>query len=136
MLSEVERPQDYGIAEVQEGRLVSVEEKPRQPKSNLAVIGAYLFTKPIFESIATLQPSSRGEYEITDAIQSLINRGFLNPLADLSAVRWVHPAGSCPFLISVIIAFFLMHFYPRERRSEEHTSELQSPGQSRMPSSA
>jgi len=76
MLSEVERPQDYGIAEVQEGRLVSVEEKPRQPKSNLAVIGAYLFTKPIFESIATLQPSSRGEYEITDAIQSLIDRGF------------------------------------------------------------
>lgn len=76
MLSEVERPQDYGIAEVQEGRLISVEEKPRQPKSNLAVIGAYLFTKPIFESIATLQPSARGEYEITDAIQSLIDRGF------------------------------------------------------------
>lgn len=76
MLSEVERPQDYGIAEVQGGRLVSVEEKPRQPKSNLAVIGAYLFTKPIFESIATLQPSARGEYEITDAIQSLIDRGF------------------------------------------------------------
>ncbi|MED4581355.1 glucose-1-phosphate thymidylyltransferase [Brevibacillus choshinensis] len=76
MLSEVERPQDYGIAEVQEGRLVSVEEKPREPKSNLAVIGAYLFTKPIFESIATLQPSARGELEITDAIQSLIDRGF------------------------------------------------------------
>ncbi|MGN7468996.1 glucose-1-phosphate thymidylyltransferase [Brevibacillus sp. SAFN-007a] len=76
MLSEVERPQDYGIAEVQEGRLVSVQEKPRQPKSNLAVIGAYLFTPPIFESIATLQPSARGEYEITDAIQSMIDRGF------------------------------------------------------------
>lgn len=76
MLSEVERPQDYGIAEIQEERLVSVEEKPRQPKSNLAVIGAYLFTKPIFESIATLQPSARGEYEITDAIQSMIDRGY------------------------------------------------------------
>ncbi|QRG69960.1 glucose-1-phosphate thymidylyltransferase [Brevibacillus choshinensis] len=76
MLSEVDRPQDYGIAEVQDGRLVSVEEKPPLPKSNLAVIGAYLFTKPIFESIATLQPSARGEYEITDAIQSMIHRGF------------------------------------------------------------
>ncbi|MFG0213008.1 glucose-1-phosphate thymidylyltransferase [Brevibacillus porteri] len=76
MLSKVERPQDYGIAEVQKGRLISVEEKPRQPKSNLAVIGAYLFTPPIFESIATLQPSPRGELEITDAIQSMINRGF------------------------------------------------------------
>lgn len=76
MLSEVERPQDYGIAEVKDGRLISVEEKPQQPKSNLAVIGAYLFTQPIFESIATLQPSARGEYEISDAIQSLIQRGF------------------------------------------------------------
>ncbi|RNB84760.1 glucose-1-phosphate thymidylyltransferase [Brevibacillus panacihumi] len=76
MVSEVERPQDYGIAEVKDGRLIGVEEKPKQPKSNLAVIGAYLFTKPIFESIASLQPSARGEYEITDAIQSMIDRGY------------------------------------------------------------
>jgi glucose-1-phosphate thymidylyltransferase len=76
MLSEVERPQDYGIAEVKDGRLIGVEEKPKQPKSNLAVIGAYLFTKPIFESIAILKPSARGEYEITDAIQSMIDRGY------------------------------------------------------------
>lgn len=76
MLSKVDRPQDYGIAEVKEGRLVGVEEKPEKPKSNLAVIGAYLFTNPIFESIAQLQPSARGEYEITDAIQSMIDRGY------------------------------------------------------------
>lgn len=76
LLSKVERPQDYGIAEVQKGRLVSVEEKPLHPKSDLAVIGAYLFTSPIFESIATLQPSPRGELEITDAIQSMIDRGY------------------------------------------------------------
>ena len=76
MLSEVERPQDYGIAEVKDGRLIGVEEKPKQPKSNLAVIGAYLFTKPIFASIATLKPSARGEYEITDAIQSMIDQGY------------------------------------------------------------
>jgi glucose-1-phosphate thymidylyltransferase len=75
MLSEVERPQDYGIAQVKEGRLISVQEKPMQPKSNLAVIGAYLFTSPIFAAIATLRPSARGEYEISDAIQTMINHG-------------------------------------------------------------
>ncbi|GAA4708702.1 glucose-1-phosphate thymidylyltransferase [Brevibacillus fulvus] len=75
MLSEVERPQDYGIAEVKRGRIVSVEEKPRHPKSNLAIIGAYLFTPLILEAIEQLQPSARGEYEITDAIQALIHRG-------------------------------------------------------------
>jgi glucose-1-phosphate thymidylyltransferase len=76
MLSEVERPQDYGIAQVAGGRIVSVEEKPKQPKSNLAVIGAYLFTSPLFDSIAMLRPSARAEYEITDAIQSMIERGY------------------------------------------------------------
>lgn len=76
MLSEVERPQDYGIAEVKKGRIVSVEEKPKRPKSNLAVIGAYLFTPPIFDCISNLAPSARGEYEITDAIQAMIDRDF------------------------------------------------------------
>lgn len=76
LLSEVDRPQDYGIAEIKDGRLVGVEEKPKHPKSNLAVVGAYLLTKPIFASIATLKPSARGEYEITDAIQSMIDRGY------------------------------------------------------------
>lgn len=76
MLSEVERPQEYGIAEVRKGRIHSVEEKPKKPKSNLAVIGAYLFTCPIFDSIANLRPSPRGEYEITDAIQSLIEQEY------------------------------------------------------------
>jgi glucose-1-phosphate thymidylyltransferase len=76
MLSEVERPQDYGIAEIKEGRLISVEEKPKHPKSNLAVIGAYLFTTPILAAIATLRPSARGEYEISDAIQRMIECGY------------------------------------------------------------
>ncbi len=76
LLREVDRPQDYGIAEVRDGRIVSIEEKPKQPKSNLAIIGAYLLTHVIFESIAALTPSARGEYEITDAIQGLIDRGY------------------------------------------------------------
>ncbi|HZG18080.1 MAG TPA: glucose-1-phosphate thymidylyltransferase [Candidatus Bathyarchaeia archaeon] len=75
LLSEVERPQDYGIAEVKDGHIISIEEKPTQPKSNLAVIGAYVFTSSIFDVIETLQPSARGEYEITHAIQALIDQG-------------------------------------------------------------
>ncbi|MGO0061065.1 glucose-1-phosphate thymidylyltransferase [Brevibacillus fluminis] len=72
LLRQVDRPQDYGIAELKDGQIVSITEKPKQPKSNLAVIGAYLFTPDIFTIIDTLQPSARGEYEITDAIQGLL----------------------------------------------------------------
>ncbi len=75
LLREVDRPQDYGIAEVKDGRIISIEEKPKKPKSNLAVIGAYLFTSAIFESIEILKPSARGEYEITDAIRVFFERG-------------------------------------------------------------
>ncbi|MBD3922241.1 NTP transferase domain-containing protein [Paenibacillus sp. PR3] len=71
LLAEVEVAQDYGIAEIQDGRIVGIEEKPINPKSNLAVLGAYAFTKDIFDAIDKIQPSKRGEYEITDAIQQL-----------------------------------------------------------------
>ncbi|NGQ97307.1 glucose-1-phosphate thymidylyltransferase [Brevibacillus sp. SYP-B805] len=76
LLGEVDRPQDYGIAEICDGRIVSLEEKPVAPKSRLAVIGAYVFTPAIFEVIHTLKPSGRGEYEITHAIQGLVDKGY------------------------------------------------------------
>lgn len=75
LLRQVERPQDFGIAELKDGRIASITEKPKQPKSNLAVIGAYLFTAEIFNVIESLQPSARNEYEITDAIQALLLQG-------------------------------------------------------------
>ncbi|AUM64874.1 glucose-1-phosphate thymidylyltransferase [Brevibacillus laterosporus] len=75
LLSEVEKPQDFGIAEVQGEQIQSIVEKPQFPKSNLAVIGAYFFTPAIFQVIAGLQPSKRGEYEITDAIAALLQQG-------------------------------------------------------------
>ncbi len=66
----------FGVAELNSNNQVKhVEEKPKKPKSNLALTGAYLFTPEIFEIISQLRPSGRGEYEITDAIQRLIETG-------------------------------------------------------------
>jgi glucose-1-phosphate thymidylyltransferase len=74
LLARVEAAQDYGIAEILDERIVGIEEKPVNPKSNLAVLGAYAFTKDIFVAIDEILPSKRGEYEITDAIQRLIDQ--------------------------------------------------------------
>ena len=76
LLTPVPNPSDFGVAELSEQRVVRLEEKPADPKSNLALVGVYLFDRRIHESIAQLQPSRRGEYEITDAIQGLIDRGL------------------------------------------------------------
>jgi glucose-1-phosphate thymidylyltransferase len=67
----VERPQGYGVVEVDGDRIVSLEEKPAHPRSNLALIGVYLFTEAIHPIVANLSPSRRGELEITDAIWRL-----------------------------------------------------------------
>ena len=64
-------PQSYGVVEMSDGKIVSIEEKPAHPRSNLALIGVYLFTPMIHPIIAGLTPSARGELEITDAIWRL-----------------------------------------------------------------
>ena len=74
-LHEVEDPRAYGVAELEGDRVVRVVEKPKEPRSNWALAGAYIFDPLVFEVIDRLQPSWRGEYEITDAIQGLIERG-------------------------------------------------------------
>ncbi|MEK5059187.1 MULTISPECIES: sugar phosphate nucleotidyltransferase [unclassified Paenibacillus] len=76
LLAEVENPQDYGIAEVVGEKIVMLEEKPKNPKSNLAVLGAYVFSPSIFKASEMVKPSARGEYEITDAIQWLIQNDY------------------------------------------------------------
>lgn len=74
-LKEVDDPQRFGVAEVVGERIVSIEEKPANPKSNFCVAGIYMYDEAVFEMISTLKPSGRGELEITDVNNGYIARG-------------------------------------------------------------
>mgnify|MGYP006272487705 CR=1 FL=1 len=74
-LRKVEKPELYGIVMLENDRVVRLLEKPKDPPTDLAAIGIYIFTPEIHEVIENLQPSARGELEITDSIQGLIDRG-------------------------------------------------------------
>ena len=77
LLKEVPDPQRFGVPELKGNKIAKIEEKPKNPKSNYAVIGIYFYDQTVFDFIKTLKPSNRGEMEITDVNNCYIEKGLM-----------------------------------------------------------
>lgn len=77
LIKEVSEPQRFGVVEIKHGKIVSIEEKPKKPKSNYVVTGIYFYDSEVFQIIRKLKPSARGELEITDVNRSYLEKGNL-----------------------------------------------------------
>ncbi|MEF8884336.1 MAG: glucose-1-phosphate thymidylyltransferase [Haloarculaceae archaeon] len=92
LLREVDNPEQFGVATLDEsGDVVRVVEKPAQPETNLVLTGIFLFSPAVFDAIERVEVSERGEFEITDAFQALIDDG--RPIASYRAVGWWKDTG-------------------------------------------
>jgi glucose-1-phosphate thymidylyltransferase len=77
LLQRVPDPHRFGVAEIRDGKVLGIEEKPAQPKSDYAITGIYFYDAKVFDIIRTLKPSARGELEITDVNNAYIAQGLL-----------------------------------------------------------
>jgi glucose-1-phosphate thymidylyltransferase len=78
LLKEVSDAERFGVAEISGDKIIGIEEKPKQPKSNYAVTGIYMYDESVFEKVRTLVPSTRGELEITDVNNAYIREGTMS----------------------------------------------------------
>jgi len=97
LLSQVENPKAYGVAEMDADRVLRIVEKPTQPKSNWAVIGIYFYDSKVFEIVKTLKPSARNELEITDVNNAYIDRGEMT--ADKLEGLWADAGENIDFYL-------------------------------------
>ena len=97
LLSQVENPKAYGVAELDGDRVVRIVEKPKEPKSNWAVIGIYFYDGKVFDIVKTLKPSARNELEITDVNNAYIERGEMT--ADKVRGQWADAGENIDFYL-------------------------------------
>jgi glucose-1-phosphate thymidylyltransferase len=110
LLKQVNNPGRFGVVEFRGQRVVSIEEKPRKPKSNFIVTGIYMYDRKVFEIIKRLVPSARGELEITDVNNAYLKRGEL--YFDKLNCWWT----DCGTFDSLLAANNLVAKYPKEKK--------------------
>jgi len=99
LLKEVDNPQDYGVAQIKGDKVVHIDEKPKKPVSNFAVIGIYMYDATVFNIVKTLKPSGRGELEITDVNNVYIKKGKMT--YDVLEGWWADAGASIERLLKV-----------------------------------
>lgn len=77
LVKKVSDPERFGVAEIKDGKIISIEEKPKTPKSNFVITGIYMYDEKVFDIVKTLKPSGRGEMEITDVNNAYLKAGEL-----------------------------------------------------------
>ncbi len=120
-LARVKDPERFGVPEIKDGRIVRVEEKPQVPKSQYAVAGIYLYDHHIFEAVKNLKPSARGELEISDAHQYLIDRGYKLGYAEITG--WWKDTGKPTDLLEAN-RLVLDNMTPRIESDIDHLSDV------------
>ncbi len=96
-LKEVDDPSQYGVAELRDGKIVDIVEKPERPRSSYAVVGIYMYDEQVFDIVRGLEPSARGELEVTDVSNEYLRRGELTH--EILQGWWADPGASIDALL-------------------------------------
>jgi glucose-1-phosphate thymidylyltransferase len=124
VLTAVDQPQQYGVAQLGEhGQIIQLIEKPKEPPSNLALVGIYMFDAHIFEAVKAIKPSWRGELEITDAIQWLVDQKY-NVHPYIHTGWWIDTGKPRDMLEANSLV--LEELTPAIEGTVDHTSEVDS----------